>query len=101
MPINPNPRGNILKGGVQLQRVPVIPWDAFVSCGLNAYKDGKVRTCIFDPQPMVTADEAFQVLRFLMAAQRPKPGPIAWDTVPEEVVRHFRFKEEASQEARP
>lgn len=93
-----NPYDQSLKGGVQLQRVPVIPWQAFVACGLQVYSDGKVQPCIFDPQPMVTADEAFQVLRFLMATQRPKPGPIAWKTVPEEVRRHFRFSGEKAED---
>jgi hypothetical protein len=94
-----NPYDKSLKGGVQLQRVPVIPWDAFVSCGLKVHKDRKMQSCIFDPQPMTTADEAFQVLRLLIATQRPKPGPIAWETVPEEVARHFRFPDDAGQKA--
>ena len=89
-----NPNDPSLKGGVQLQRVPVIPWEAFVACGMQVYKDGKVKAALFDPKPMITADEAFQVMRLLMAAQRQKPGPIAWDTVPDEVQRHFRFSGE-------
>lgn len=92
-PMYPNNRlPAAIRGGVPLQKVPVIPWDAFVACGLHVYKDGKVQACLFDPQPMETADEAFQTLRLLMAAQGKKPGPIAWDSVPPEVQRHFRFE---------
>jgi hypothetical protein len=70
----------------------VIPWAAFVACGLKVYRNDKVQVALFDPQPMITVDEAFQTLRLLMAAQGKKPGPIAWETVPEEVQRHFRFE---------
>jgi hypothetical protein len=103
MVINPYDKSftGALKGGVPLQRVPVIPWNAFVACGLKVCLNGKMRSCIFDPQPMVTADEAFQVMRLLLAVQNPKPGPIAWETVPEEVQRHFRFMDEAGQKASP
>ena len=89
-----NPRDPALQGGVPLQRVPVIPWEAFVACGLQVFANGKVRLALFDPQPMVTADEAFQVMRLLLAVQGRKPGPIAWETVPEEVQKHFRFKDD-------
>ena len=88
-----NPNDPSLRGGVQLQRVPVISWDAFVACGLQVYESGKVRAAIFDPKPMEDADEAFQTLRLLVAAQGKKPGPINWDSVPEEVRRHFRFQD--------
>jgi hypothetical protein len=88
-------------GGVQLQRVPVIPWEAFTACGLKVYKDGKVQPCVFDPQPMVTADEAFQVLRLLLASMSAKPGPVSWETVPEEVTKHFRFQDETNQKSHP
>jgi len=77
-----------------MRRVPVIPWDAFVACGVQVHEDGKVRPVLFDPQPMLTVDEAFQTLRFLLAAQMGKPGPVSWETVPEEVRRHFRFKDD-------
>lgn len=87
-----NPNDPSLRGGVQLKRVPVIPWNAFVACGLQVFTNGKVQLAILDPQPMVTADEAFQTIRLLIAAMGQKPGPVAWDTVPEEVKRHFRFK---------
>jgi len=95
-PINPNFNMNdpSLKGGVPLQRVPVIPWEAFVACGLQVYKDGKVQLSLFDPKPMATADEVLQVMLLLISSQGKKPGPIAWDTVPEEVQRHFKFKDE-------
>jgi len=87
-----NPNDPALKGGVQLQRVPVIPWDAFVGCGLQVYKEEKIQPAIFEPNPMETAEEAFQTMRFLLAAQQRKPGPIQWDTVPPEVQRHFKFQ---------
>lgn len=88
-----NPNDPSLRGGVPLQRVPVIPWPAFVACGLHVCIDGKVRPAIFEPQSMETADEAFQTLRFLLAAQQRKPGPVDWKTVPPEVQRHFRFQD--------
>ena len=87
-----NPNDHSFRGGIPLQRVPVIPWEAFVACGMKVYLDGKIQACRFVPQPMITADEAFQTLRFLIAAQGGKPGPVAWDTVPDEVRRHFRFE---------
>jgi len=88
-----DPSDPTLKGGVQLQKVPVIPWNQYVACGLKVYKDGEIQTCIFDPKPMVAAEETFQVLRFLVACQERKPGPVAWHTVPESVKKHFRFQD--------
>lgn len=84
-----------LQGGIQLQKVPVIPWEGFVACGLKVFdeQDKKVKVAIFDPQPMDEIDEAFQTLRLLIAAQSPKPGPVDWATVPEEVTRHFKIKD--------
>ena len=83
---------NDIQGGVQLQKVPVIPWEAFIACGVKVYKDEKIRLAVFDPQPMVTADEVLDTLRFVIAAQRDKPGPVDWKTVPSEVQQHFTFK---------
>ena len=96
----PNPHiysGNppqAIKGGIPLQKVPVIPWEAFVACGLKVYKDDKVQVAVFAPEPMETADEVFQTIRLLIAAMGRKPGPIAWQTVPPQVQRHFQFKDE-------
>jgi hypothetical protein len=86
-----NPNDPAIRGGIPLKRVPVIPWDAFVACGLRVHHEGKVKMAVFAPQPMETAEEAFQVLRLIVAAQGPKPGPIAWETVPETVRRHFQI----------
>lgn len=110
IPINPNDPS--LKGGVQLNRVPVIAWERMVAIGIQVYRDGKVQLAIFDPQTMEDPEEVFQVLRLLlsiqqqsirtamqklgMAPQGPAPGPVAWDTVPECVQRHFRFKADES-----
>ena len=91
-----NPNDPAIKGGVPLQRVPVIPWSAFVSCGMHVYVEEKLRPAIFDPKPAETADEVMQVMRFLLAAQQKRPGPIDWKTVPESVKRHFRFSQDAS-----
>lgn len=90
------PNDPALRGGINLQKVPVIPWEAFVACGLQVYKDGKIQPCLFDPKPMDTTDEAFQTLRFLLAGQQRKPGPVSWETVPDQVKRHFRFQDEQS-----
>jgi len=86
-----NRKGLMLPGGGQVQRFSILPWEFY--CGTNVFKDGGMQTCIFNPQPSVTLDEAFQTLAFLVAANTPKSGPVAWDTVPEGVQRHFRFKE--------
>lgn len=110
-----NPNGSAFNGGVQLQRVPVIPWDAFVGIGIQFFKDGKVKFAIFDPQPMIDAEDAFQTLRLLMAVQQQtiqslmhitkmaplkrQPGPLQWDTLPGSVKKHFRFKDEDGTEA--
>lgn len=102
-PMNPNdPNGRAAinratHGGIPLQKakeVPVFPWDAFVKCALHVYRDGKVQLALFDPQPMETAEEAFQTMRLINAAQLKKPGPIAWETVPECVQRHFKFEDD-------
>ncbi len=82
-----------IQGGIPLQKVPVIPWDLFVACGLKVFHDKKVKVAIFVPEPMETADEVFQVLRLIMATQSPKPGPVKWETVPETVRKHFQIKE--------
>ena len=92
------PNDPSLQGGVPLQQFPVIPWNAYVACGLKVFKDDKIQSCIFAPQPMETPDEVFQVLRSLMAAQQNKPGPIAWETVPEEVQKHFAFQHQIQTE---
>jgi hypothetical protein len=89
------PNDPALRGGIPLQRVPVIPWEAFVACGLKVHRDGKIQLCLFEPQPMDTAEEAFQTIRFLLASQQGKPGPVSWETVPDEVKRHFRFQDSA------
>lgn len=70
-----------------------IPWGEYVGCTILVYRDGKSQVCYLDPLPMTTADEAFQVMRFLMATQYRQVGSIAWDTVPESVQRHFRFQD--------
>ena len=89
-----NPNNDPANGGVELRKVPVIPWDAFVACGLKVYSEEKVQIAVFTPNPMETIDEAFQVMRMMMAAQVQKPGPIHWETVPEEVRKHFTIREE-------
>lgn len=77
-------------------RVPIIPWDAYVSCGLKVHVSDKIKIVIFTPQTMETPEEVFQTLRFLMASNSGgKPGPIAWETVPDIVKRHFTFPGEA------
>ena len=90
------PNNHDLRGGIPLQRVPVIPWEAFVACGMKVHKNGKIQPCVFSPETIIDADEAFQVLRFLFAAQQGKPGPVSWETVPEEVKRHFQFEQQSS-----
>lgn len=105
---NHKPNEPPIFGGVSLQRVPVIPWKIFVGIGIQFYKDGKVQLGIFDPQPMIDAEDAFQTLRLLMCVQQQtikalmyitkmaplerQPGPLQWDTVPESVKKHFRFE---------
>ncbi len=105
----PNMAGNpATQGGIPLTKVPIIPWDAFVAGGLQVHKDEKIQPAVFDPQPMESWDEVVSVYRLLLSAQsqglqaiaagmgkRPnRPlGVVAWDTVPEEVQRHFRFRD--------
>ena len=98
MIINPNdPRSlpEAIKGGIPLQKIPVFPWEAFVACGLKVFRDGKLKMATFAPEPMEEVDEVFQVLRLILAAQSPKPGPIDWKTVPLAVQRHFEIKDSA------
>ena len=85
-----------IRGGISLQQVPLIPYEMFVACGIKTHFANEIRMAFFDPQPMETLDEVFQTLRFLISSQVPKPGPIKWETVPEEVQRHFRFESENS-----
>ena len=77
------------------RQVPAIPWDGFVAIGIRVHIDGEVQTAMFDPQPMGTADEVFQIVRLLLAAVRNIPGSVSWDTIPEGVQRHLRIQSDA------
>ena len=77
------------------QQVPAIPWDGFVAIGIRVHLDGEVQIAMFDPQPMGTADEVFQIVRLLLAAVRNIPGSVSWDTIPEGVKRHLRIQSDA------
>ncbi|MHC4294754.1 MAG: hypothetical protein ACYSTL_04140 [Planctomycetota bacterium] len=81
------------------KEVTAFPWDVFVACELNTHKDDKAQKATFAPQWMSTPDEAFQTLRLLIAAFQWEHGPVAWDTVPEEVKKHFRFQDDESDAA--
>ena len=96
MNINPNdPR---LQRGLLLNKKqalpPPIPYGAFIGCGLHVYLDGKIQPAILAPQPIDSVDEAFQLLQLLITASRPKPAPLDWSTVPEDIQRYFRFSKE-------
>ena len=67
-----------------------IPWGAFVSCGMRVLDEGKPAVMVLDPQQFADLDEAVSLFRLLLSMHTPKPGPIAWETVPEGVRRHFR-----------
>jgi len=69
---------------------PAIPWVAYTACGLRVAHDGKLVALRFEPQPITDADEVVALFQLLLAAHAPKPGPIAWETVPPEVQRHFK-----------
>ncbi len=107
-PLNPNPNGRRIapdnaairaatQGGITLQKkkepVPV-PWDAFVALGLYVYRDGELQPALFSPQHPMAAGEVFETLRLLVAGQGKKSGPLAWETVPPEIQRHFKFQDE-------
>ncbi len=80
------------QGGVLLNKIPdPIPWGAFVGCALRIMDEGKPAVVVLDPQTTTDVDEAISLFRVLLAMHTPKPGPLAWETVPENVRRHFRF----------
>lgn len=86
-----------LQGGVLLNKIPpAIPWENFVACGLRVLHDGKLVLFEFSPQPITEADEAVCLLRMLIAGHGSKPGPLAWETVPKSIQRHFRMLDPAS-----
>lgn len=77
-----------IRGGQVLRKIPVIPYDLYVEFGLKVAKGGKIIGVRLDPVAM-TADESFQLCRFLIATGHQHPGPVNWDTVPEQIARHF------------
>ena len=76
-----------------------IPWDAFVACGLRVLNEGQPAVAMLAPKPTTDVDEAISLLRLLLAVHTPKPGPMAWETVPENVRRHFRFVGQPAESA--
>ena len=68
-----------------------IPWDAYISCGLRVLHEGNPTVVVLDPQHTTDVDEAISLFRLLLAVHTPKSGPLAWETVPETIRRHFRF----------
>ena len=100
--INPNSMA-LLESAPAKDPQPPLPWDEFVSFSMQVQVNGKVKPAIFDPKPIETADEAFQVVRILQAFQgrimmaaltgkSEQSRMVAWETVPEEVRRHFCFQ---------
>lgn len=102
--MNPNGRPNFprrpampgqlssLQGGVLLNTIPdPIPWDAFVTCALRVLNEGKPAIVMFTPEHTTDVDEAIALFRLLLSMHTPKPGPLAWETVPDAVRRHFRL----------
>lgn len=85
-----------LRGGVELRQIPVLPWNTFVGYMVHIHKDDKVQPAILDPQPVESPEEAFELMRFILAAQMRKPMAVQWDTVPKYVRRHFRAKDAKS-----
>ena len=80
------------RGGTLSNKLPdPIPWDAFVSCGLRVLDEGKPIVVVLDPQHTTDPDETLSLVRLLLAMSMPKPGPIAWETVPAVVQRHFKI----------
>lgn len=79
-----------LQGGLLLNKIPPpIPWEAYIQCALRVLHEGKVAVVVLEPQHPVDSDEAVGLFRLLVAVQTPKP-PLAWETVPDGVRRHFR-----------
>ncbi len=99
--MNPNGRlpGNRAKpgeladaqGGSLVNRIPKpIPWGAFNSFGIGVLHDGKPTIMMLDRQPTDDLEEVCGVILLLLGMMVPKPGPLDWATVPENVRRHFR-----------
>lgn len=81
-----------MAGAVLLNKsTPSIPWHAFIAGGIRVTIDGKPTVVVFDPQHTTDVDEAVALFRLMMSVHIPKPGPLAWETVPESVQRHFKF----------
>jgi hypothetical protein len=86
-----------LQGGLLLNKIPAaIPWEVFVSCGFRVSHGGKLVLFAFTPQPITEVDEAVGLLRLLISGHGQKPGPLAWETVPENIRRHFQVLDPAS-----
>lgn len=86
-----------LQGGMLLNKTPTaIPWENFVACGFRVLHEGKLVVFVFNPQPITEVDEAVGLLRLLIAGHGQKPGPLAWETVPENIRRHFQVLNPAS-----
>jgi len=102
--VNINPNDPLLKRGLLLnkkQSPPApIPYQAFVSCGIFVYKDGKIVVATLDPQP-IYPEETFPLLQLLLSASRPKPAPLDWDTVPEYIQKHFKIRVDGGNETPP
>jgi hypothetical protein len=80
-----------LAGGVLLNKIPdAIPWETMRFFCMRVLYDGKPIIVVLEPQHTDDVDEAISLFRLLLAMMVPKPGPLDWDTVPENVRRHFR-----------
>ena len=81
-----------LHGGLLINRTPEpISWEAYSRAPFpfRVVYEGKVMAMIFEPQHTTDADEAIGLFRLLFATLTPQPRPLAWETVPENIRRHF------------
>jgi len=86
-----------LHGGLLINRTPEpIPWETYSACGVRVLHEGKIVAMVFEPQHITEVDESVALFRLLFSMQTPKPRPLEWKTVPENVRRHFRLLENAT-----
>jgi hypothetical protein len=79
------------QGGALFNKMPqAIPWEVFLTFGIRVLRDGKPLVLVLEWQPADDVSEVIQVVLLLIGMMTPKPGPIDWATVPENIRRHFR-----------
>ena len=84
-----------LHSGFLINRTPEpIPREVYSACAVRVMHEGKIVATMFDPQHTTDVDEAIGLFRLMFAIQTPSNArPLTWETVPENIRRHFRFLE--------